>query len=91
MPSNEVDVYELANQGRDLEAEIRGAGSDPAKQHEDGPLVDGDTRAEDVAARSLGPEWDRAFAHAKTVGNSNKASVIYADAHFDEYKENSDG
>jgi hypothetical protein len=87
----EVDVFELASQGRDLAAEVRGAGSDPTKTHENGPLVDGDTRAEDVAARSLGPEWDRAFAHAKKVGNSNKASVIYADAHFDQFKEGTDG
>ena len=84
---SEIDVYELASQGRDLAGEIRAAGADPTKLHEDGPLLDGDVRAEDVAARSLGPEWDRAFAHAKQHKNSNKASVLYADAHFDEFRE----
>jgi hypothetical protein len=83
----EIDVYALASEGRDLAAEIRAAGSDPTLRNEDGPLRDGDMRAEDVAARSLSSEWDRAFAHAKRLKNSNKASVLYADAHFEEFRE----
>ena len=70
---------------RDLRAEIRGAGADPDKEHEDARIRDGDLDAVQVAERSLGEGWDRAFAHAKACGNTNKAAAVFADNMFEAF------
>jgi len=87
MSNTEVDLIEVASQERDLRSDIAAAGSDPDREHEDGRPRDGDLDAVQVAERSLGEGWDRAFAYAKEIGNSNKAAAIFADAKFEEFAE----
>ncbi|MBA3735136.1 MAG: hypothetical protein H0W90_08065 [Actinobacteria bacterium] len=85
--NNQVDLIEVASRERDLRADIAGAGSDPDREHDGGPVRDGDLDAVQVAERSLGEGWDEAFFYAKGIGNTNKAACVFADANFEAFTE----
>jgi len=50
-------------------------------------LEDGELTAEQVEERSLGDSWNRAFNYARSRGNGNKSSALWADSHFDKFED----